>query len=332
MGKSSPPPPPDPKDTASAQTGTNIGTAIANSMLGMVDQYTPYGNLTYEQVGGSPIGGTGGASTLPGIETIESGGMRQPETSYRVGDQTFGSLGEAESYQSQFGSSGGPGGTGSYFYNDPFTGETYEIPRFKSTIELNPQQQETLDFSQQAQTDLAGLAADRADFLRSYLPDTEGITDQIDSKLYELGAARLDPRFERESDALRTRLINQGINPGSEAYNREMDQFLQSKNDAYNQLLLQGRGQALAEVNQPINQITALLSGSQVQNPAVQMQSPASIPTTDVAGIINNNYQQQLAGYNQQQAQKNSMLGGLFGAGATLLGAPSGSVFGSWMT
>ena len=45
------PKPPDPKETSSAQTGTNIGTAIGNNVMGMVDQVTPYGNMNYTQTG-----------------------------------------------------------------------------------------------------------------------------------------------------------------------------------------------------------------------------------------------------------------------------------------
>ncbi len=51
MGKSKAPKAPDPKETAAAQTGTNIGTAIANQTLGNVNQVTPDGALTYSQTG-----------------------------------------------------------------------------------------------------------------------------------------------------------------------------------------------------------------------------------------------------------------------------------------
>lgn len=50
MGKSQPKSP-DPYQTASAQTGSNISTAIANAMLGNVNQVTPYGSLSYDQTG-----------------------------------------------------------------------------------------------------------------------------------------------------------------------------------------------------------------------------------------------------------------------------------------
>jgi hypothetical protein len=49
--KSSPdaPPAPDPQASASAQTGSNIATAIANARLNRVDQTTPWGSISYQQ-------------------------------------------------------------------------------------------------------------------------------------------------------------------------------------------------------------------------------------------------------------------------------------------
>lgn len=214
--------------------------------------------------------------------------------------------------------------TGTHVFKDPFTGKKYKLPTYTATTTLNPQQQATLDQSQGAQFNLASLANERSDFLRDYLPGSEAATDQIDAKLYDLGAKRLDPRFAREEESVRSRLANQGIVAGSDAYNREMDQFNQSKNDAYNQLLLQGRGQAAAEVNMPINQITALLSGSQVSNPNVALNQQQGPATTDVAGLINQNYNQKLANYQQKSAAQQGLLGGLFGLGA---GALSGGYF-----
>lgn len=263
MGKSSPPAPPDPKDTSSAQTGTNIGTAIANSTMGLINQNTPYGNLTY---------------TKSGLEK----------------------------------------------YTDPYTGKVYDIPKWTSTLNLSPAEKAILDQNTGARTNLAGLANERAGFLKDYLGNTEGATDQIDAKLYELGSKRLDPRFAQEGQALEAKLANQGIGMGSAAYDTAMRQFTEGKNDAYNSLLLNGRGQAMSEVNMPINQITALLSGSQVNNPSVSMGQPDRAATTDVAGLINSNYNQKLAGWQQKQAQQQSLLGGLFGLGA---GALSGGYF-----
>ena len=210
MGKPSAPAPPDPRETSAAQTGTNVGTTIANNLMGQVNQNTPYGSLSYEQ-------------------------------------------------------------SGTHTYTDPYTGQSYDIPTFTSNTTLTPNAQATVDAQQGAQLNLAELAGDRSAFLRDYLPTTGAASDEIDSRLYEMGSQRLDPRFERARNDMQSRLANQGISAGSEAYSREMDQIGQQENDAYNQLMLQGRGQAASEVNMPINQITALLSGL---SPANRLTAP----------------------------------------------------------
>lgn len=52
MSKPQPAQPPNPVTTAQAQQGTNIGTAIAQSELGNVNQSGPYGSTTFTQNGG----------------------------------------------------------------------------------------------------------------------------------------------------------------------------------------------------------------------------------------------------------------------------------------
>jgi hypothetical protein len=57
MGKSSPSPPaaPDPYATARAQTGSNVGTAIANSWLGNANEIGPLGSVNYTQTGSQQV-------------------------------------------------------------------------------------------------------------------------------------------------------------------------------------------------------------------------------------------------------------------------------------
>ncbi len=263
MGKSKAPAPPDPKQTSAAATGTNIGTAVANNAMGMVNQVTPDGSLTYSQ-------------------------------------------------------------SGTYKYTDPYTGQSYDLPQYTSTTALSEMGQKIKGQNDTTQLNLAETGANQSGFLKDYLgeiwnPDTSA----IEGRLNELGSQRLDPRFAQEEDRLRTRLANQGVTAGSEAYNREMTALGQTKNDAYNSLMLQGRGQAFGELqaqrNQPINEISALLSGSQVSNPNVQMMQPQGAATTDVAGLINANYGQRMDAWKTNQANKQSLLGGLFGLGAGAL-------------
>jgi hypothetical protein len=51
---------------------------------------------------------------------------------------------------------------------------------------------------------------------------------------------RLSPQLERQREGLRTQLINQGFRPGTEAYNRAMEQQGQQENDLLTQAALQG--------------------------------------------------------------------------------------------
>lgn len=66
---------------------------------------------------------------------------------------------------------------------------------------------------------------------------------------YGQATRRLDPAFQQREDALRTRLQNQGLQAGSEAYNREMDNFGRERNDAYNGALSNAIGQGTAAGN-----------------------------------------------------------------------------------
>ena len=99
-----------------------------------------------------------------------------------------------------------------------------------------------------------------------------------------------------------------------------MENFGRARTDARTQMALMGRGQAFSELmalrNQPINEITALLSGSQVNNPQVAMAQPAQIPTVDNAGLIMDNYRQRQANYQQQMQQRQALMGGLFDVAA----------------
>lgn len=258
MGKKAPKSP-DPKDTAAAQTGSNVSTSIANAWLNNTNQITPDGSLTYDQ-------------------------------------------------------------TGEYTWTDPYTGKSYTVPRFTATQTLSEQQQAIKNQTDQAELNMAGIANDQSAFLKDYLSKPIDLNNEaVESRLYELGSKRLDPRFAQEEESMRTNLVNRGIREGTAAFDAAMNNFTQSKNDAYNQLLLTGRGQAvqeaLTERNQPINEIIGLLSGSQVSQPNFVGTNQNVIPTTDNAGIIQQDYQNRMGAWQQKQAS----LGGLFGGIGSML-------------
>jgi Chaperone of endosialidase len=76
-----------------------------------------------------------------------------------------------------------------------------------------------------------------------------------------------------------------------------------------------------AQRNQPLNEISALMSGSQVQSPNWLNSPQSQIPTTDVAGLINNQFNQQLGVYQQQNQNYQTLMGGVLGLGAGALKA-----------
>lgn len=205
--------------------------------------------------------------------------------------------------------------TGTRGYTDS-QGRWVETPTYTATTTLSPEQQAIFEKTQEAQGNLANIASDQSAFLQDYLAKPFEYTNQdAENWAYDLGAQRLDPRFEQQETALRDRLIAQGIRPGTAAWDREMTNLGQSKNDAYNQLMLTGRQQAYTEAlqqrNQPINEISALLSGSQVAMPQFQSTPQTGVAGVDYTGLVNNKYQADVQ-------SRNAMMGGLFG----LLSAP----------
>jgi hypothetical protein len=213
--------------------------------------------------------------------------------------------------------------TGSYSFTDPYTGKSYDIPTFTATQQLSDIAQGIYDTNQQTQQNLANIGQDQSSFLQGYMGEPwQADTSDIESHLFDLGANTLDPKFEQQRSDLTTRLSNQGIKLGSAAYDRAMSQMQEGQTSAYNDLALRGRGQAFNELqaqrNQPINEISALMSGSQVSMPNYGINQPSQIPTTDNAGLINNAYMQDLTAWQQDQANRGGMLGGLFQLGGTL--------------
>lgn len=215
----------------------------------------------------------------------------------------------------------GPQGKVEYAQNGKWADGT---PRFSQTTTLSPQQQAIYDSMMGTQKSLAGTAQTQAGRLDGLLASPFSLdNDATEARLMELGSKRLDPALERRREAEIARLSNMGIKQGSTAYDRAMEGLNQGENDAYNQLLLSGRGQAVQEAllerNQPLNEIIGLASGSQVQMPAYAGTPQTGMAGTDVAGITQGAHNANMAAYGQQMGQYNSTMGGLFGLGANAL-------------
>lgn len=146
-----------------------------------------------------------------------------------------------------------------------------------------------------------------------------------------------------QESSTRSSLIAAGIPVTSEAFGKEMDRIDRARNDARNTAELAGgqeaqrqfgmgtdaRKNAIAEIlaqrQTPLNEITALMSGSQVSNP---FSMPGYAQNTNVAAApVFAGAQAQGAAdqnaYNQQVASSNATKSGLFSLGSAFMGMPS---------
>jgi hypothetical protein len=105
------------------------------------------------------------------------------------------------------------------------------------------------------------------------------------------------------------------------AQNQQFNQALQAAQFG-NTASQQALQQQLALYNQPLNQIAALMSGSQIQMPQFQGYQGANVAASPVFQAGQAQAQDAMARYNAQQSGSNALMGGLFGlGGAALQGA-----------
>ena len=111
----------------------------------------------------------------------------------------------------------------------------------------------------------------------------------------------------------------QALNTGTFGNTAQQQLYGQNLSGAnlQNSASAQALQQALGLYNQPLNSYNALATGAQVQNPTFGSVPTANQQGTDVAGITQNAYQNQLSAYQQQMAGINN----LFGLGGSLASA-----------
>jgi hypothetical protein len=143
---------------------------------------------------------------------------------------------------------------------------------------------------------------------------------------------RLAPQLEQNREATQARLANQGIAPGTQAYENAMRQQAQRENDLLLGATTQGFGvgsqanqqafnQEMTKYNMPLNTLSALRSGSQVQNPSfVNSAQQATTGGADILGAAQMGYNAQMGDFNAKQAAQQSFNQGLMGlAGAGIM-------------
>lgn len=212
-------------------------------------------------------------------------------------------------------------------YVDPFTGKKTQIPNYVQTTKLSDAQQLIKNRQDAGQANIAGLLERLSGQFGGTLDkpfslDNKEVEDSIVSRYGQ----RLGDQQARDRSSTEANLIARGIRPGSTAYDRFQQSQGQKENDQWNQIYIGARDQAvnekLTERNQPLKEFAALLNGSQIDQPMFGATPGANVANTDYAGLVQSNYQNELAAYQQKQNNFNKMLGGMFGVAGAAAGNP----------
>lgn len=204
--------------------------------------------------------------------------------------------------------------------------------QWRSDINLSPSGQTLLDQQNAMATRMGTLGVqglDRVDQSFSKPFDYGSVKDVQDSA-YSTHTARLDPQWQMQEKQLQSRLANQGIPVGSEAWQNEMRAFSQAKNDAYTQARMsaiqtapQTMQLATSLREQPLNEVNALRTGAQITNPqfqpAGQQQTTSGANYLGAAGLAG---QYDMNSYNQKVAMANQDMAGLFSLGQQAMAGP----------
>jgi hypothetical protein len=194
-------------------------------------------------------------------------------------------------------------------------------PRFESTQAYSPEEQAIFNTGQQTRQNVANIGAAQSSKIGELLNTPFNLDASTQTKIAQLQKGFLDPQWQEQGARLEDQLINKGIRPGSEQWEREMRDFSTNRQRAYDQSYLDAyktmAGTALTERNQPINEISALQSGSQVSQPGWLNTPTPGVAPTDVIGANQMALNQGNVAFNAQQQQNNAMMAGLFGLGKT---------------
>lgn len=295
------PQPVDPWTQAAAQYSYDTGTANYNAGLNRTNSYNPLGSSTwsassspYSLGGPAPAGQTGKPGTVaPG-----------PATGTGSFYPTFGNYG----VPAGGGAMGGPGGGGSYGSNIPATafGLGGAPPKYSQQTSLTPWANKMLS----GPIDTSGLAGMPGG------PSTTADLAKTRDALYNSQEAYIKPQQDLAHEQLTSQLANEGITPGSAAYQQALDQEARQNTFTNNQTInsaitgggaeqsrlfglgSQGLQNTLAVRNAPISEYEQLQgngSGGQI-----------SAATPDLSGAFGQQYQGALAGYNANVATNNN--------------------------
>jgi hypothetical protein len=194
------------------------------------------------------------------------------------------------------------------------------------TTQLSAPQQSLLN-TQQGTQQIAGQTGqnllNNTASMYSQAPDISQGTQGIASYLNKMQQSYLQPIFNQQQSNTDAQLRQQGLTPGSEAYNNAQNLLARNQGDVTNQYLTNNEGQAFNQALQqyqlPLQTAQSLYGMAQPSSPNFQQTPNAQIQPANYQGAAQNAYQGELSNY--QNTWNN--LAKLGTAGVSLAMAPA---------
>jgi len=206
------------------------------------------------------------------------------------------------------------------------------------TTTLSPAQQQLLDIQNETSIGMGKLAGQGLGYVEDMISkpfDTSGIAQtgiNPGETMQDSIMRRLQPQIAQGREALQAQLANQGVVPGTEAYNRAMTQQNQRENDAMTSAVIQGTQTGLQANqqgfqqlgymrNEPINTLNAVRTGSQVSSPNFvnNIAQQATTQGADLLGAATAQGNYNTAANNASQASSSNLTSGLLGLGGAAM-------------
>ncbi len=272
MGKPDAPEMPNPMQTANLGFKTNLGMANINALLGNPGTISPYGTTKMVQTGVQKI-------------------------------------------------------------RNPITGKMMNQPIYSQKQTMSAPVRRIFNQQMGAQGDMAALAGRGVNQLSNMkqpgVPKLDFNSGEAGNKRVEDALmARMQPGIDRDRAAMEASLANQGLNLGSEAYSSAQGDFSRGVNDARLGAILQSNDEARAQAGfsnaaktqqyglssqdrqNRLGEVLQLMGGGRMPQQSGGAQG-SGLPNIDIAGLVNQNYSNQMGQYGQQMQSWNQGMGAL---------------------
>lgn len=318
-----------------ALTGDALYDGLAAGYGGTADAATSSAWASGAGLGGDTVSTVGGnavpAATTPAASTFGDTAAKLASNP-KVWQAGLGLAGAAMNSSSGTPSSGGvsdytkaaiaTSNSGKYNEVSPYGSNTWTLrpgadpnnPQpgdYIRTTTLDPGQQQLLDQTTAGKLGAGGLA-------QSQVSDIAGGRQAVQDALYKQYTANFDQRYGRDEEALRTRLLNEGLDPNSEAAKNELLQFRQNRDAAYADAQQRAITGADAQQNSAVARLANILAMSGPSMPTSANSSGGN--PTDLLTAANQTYNAQLAASNASKAQNTQNINSLIALLAAING------------